>query len=139
MVKKEDKLKNNGYKPILLIDFDGVIHMYKTPFDMKVIPDPPVPGAMDFLYKAIEKFNVNIYSSRSSNEKGLEAMKTWLLFHLREELGEVEGDYVYNHLKFPTYKIPAFLTIDDRAITFNGDWNEFDVDSLLSFKPWNKK
>ena len=137
MGNKKDKLKNLGYKKILCCDFDGVLNEYKTPFDMKMIHDQPVPGAMDFLNKAIIKFNVNIYSSRSSDEEGIEVMKTWLLFHLRRELGEIEGDYVYNHLKFPTHKPPCFVQLDDRCVTFDGTFPS--IDSLLSFKPWNHK
>lgn len=40
-------------------------------------------------------------------------------------------------LSFPTEKGPAFLTIDDRAICFNGTWP--DPQAILEFKPWYKK
>ena len=39
-------------------------------------------------------------------------------------------------IKFPTKKPAAFLTIDDRAICFNGNFQ--DPKELLKFKPWNK-
>ena len=45
------------------------------------------------------------------------------------------GDMV--GLTFPTEKPPAFLTLDDRALTFDGTWP--DITTLQEFKPWNKK
>jgi hypothetical protein len=57
---------NGRRKPILCCDFDGVIHSYTSPWiDEATIPDPPVPGALRWLWKATEWFDVQIYSSRS--------------------------------------------------------------------------
>ena len=42
-------------------------------------------------------------------------------------------------VSFPEQKPPAFLTIDDRAICFEGDWSELDPAELLGFKPRNKR
>jgi len=40
-------------KPILCLDFDGVIHSYSSGWKgADVIPDPPVPGAFDFIRRA---------------------------------------------------------------------------------------
>jgi len=42
-------------KPILCVDFDGVIHSYTSKWvDEATIPDPPVPGALRWLWKATE-------------------------------------------------------------------------------------
>lgn len=38
-------------------------------------------------------------------------------------------------LSFPWSKPPAWLTIDDRAVTFNGKWPS--VEFIENFKPWN--
>lgn len=48
------------------IDFDGVIHSYKSGWKgADKCPDPPVPGAIAFIIMAVERFNVSIYSSRN--------------------------------------------------------------------------
>lgn len=66
-------------KPILLVDFDGVIHSYNSGWKgARVIPDPPVPGALQFLADAQKAFRVMIYSSRSRQWGGKWAMKQWL-------------------------------------------------------------
>lgn len=132
------------YKPILCVDFDGVIHSYTSKWVNEfTIPDPPVPGALRWLWKATEWFNVVIYSSRSKSEAGREAMQTWLRryseieFGLGHAMGWEPGP-VYP-ITFASEKPAAFLTIDDRAICFEGDWSEIEPADLLDFKPWNKR
>lgn len=120
-------------KPILCLDFDGVIHSYTSGWQgAEIAEDPPVPGALDFLICALFDFDVHIYSSRSQQEGGLQCMQAYLYKHCpaayRHRLEE---------LKFPVAKPAAFLTIDDRAIQFTGEWPT--IDELLNFKPWNKK
>lgn len=116
-------------KPILLVDFDGVIHSYTSGWrGADVVFDPPVPGVYSFLHEALKFFDVQIYSSRSRQKGGIEAMKRYLIN--RVGLPELE------EFSFPTEKPAAFLTIDDRAIQFNGIFP--DPRDLLKFKPWNK-
>jgi hypothetical protein len=118
--------KKRRYKPLLSLDFDGVLHWYRNGWKgAAVIDDEPVPGAVEFVNQAKEYFRIVIYSSRSSQSGGIEAMKKWM---------EKHG---FPEVKFATEKPKAFLTIDDRAIQFNGTW--FDPQDLLEFKPWNKK
>lgn len=119
-------------KPILCVDFDGVIHSYSSGWKgADVVSDPPVTGAMAWLAKAAEHWDVQIYSSRSSQPGGVEAMSAAMLVW-----SKAEG--VSLTVSFPEQKPPAFLTIDDRAICFEGMWN-FDPAALLNFKPWNKR
>jgi hypothetical protein len=128
-------------KLILCLDFDGVIHSYVTGWKgANIVSDPPVEGAIEFLYKVIEYFEVHIYSTRSNQPGGLEAMKTWLYNHeslWRKKQTVQPRTSLSLCLKWPTEKPSAFLTIDDRAITFNGIFPS--VKEIFAFKPWYKK
>lgn len=48
-------------KPILCVDFDGVIHSYTSGWQGEtIIADPPVKGALKWLWKATEFWDVQI-------------------------------------------------------------------------------
>lgn len=115
----------------LCVDFDGVVHAYDSAWvDAVTIVDAPVPGAFKWLEKAVTRFDVCIYSSRSKEPGAVDAMRAWFRKH---ELPEA----VLERLQFPTQKPAAFMTIDDRAFCFEGYWPS--LDSLEAFKPWNKR
>lgn len=126
-------------KPILCLDFDGVIHAYTSGWQgAAVIPDPPVPGALEFIERAAQVFTVAIYSTRSHQPGGREAMAAWLKMHYAAALdgGWKEADRLLKMIEFPESKPPALVGIDDRQITFTGEWPA--LDALLNFRPWNK-
>lgn len=129
-------------KPILCLDFDGVIHSYSSGWHgANFIPDPPVEGAIARLHEYVKHFEVHIYSSRSSSDTGREAMRNWLEYWLvKETETKIEALETFNAIHWPMDKPPAFLTIDDRAVNFNGDWahSAWSSESLLAFRPWNK-
>jgi len=151
-------------KPILCLDFDGVLHSYTSGWKgAAVIPDPPVPGSLEFIVKALDTYEVAIFSSRSHQWGGKRAMKRWLIKHL---VAADTGDYattpawwrnqicksafadpwndevlwaaklVVDEIKWPWFKPPAKVTLDDRALTFTGTWPA--IETLDAFKPWNK-
>jgi hypothetical protein len=139
-----------GRKPILCLDFDGVCHSYVSGWKgAAVIPDAPVPGLFEFLANAGQQFEIDIFSSRSNQEGGLQAMRNWfrdryVKWHLKKFPGDTKRiaedqatALVRDVWKFPTEKPPAFVGIDDRVITFTGAWPT--VDSLKQFKTWNAK
>ncbi len=128
-------------KLILCLDFDGVIHSYTSGWKGAInIPDPPVPGALEFINAAMEHFKIAVLSSRSGHPEGPYEMRKWLRKHWLEAglPGEREME-----IEWPTEKPAAFITIDDRALLFNGDFRFDEVyptpESLLQFKPWNKR
>lgn len=129
-------------KPILCIDFDGVLNSYTSGWKGPCnIPDEPVKGAIEWLQSLLGwpdsfgvgprylTFKVAIFSTRSQYSGGRRAMRNWLVEH--------GLDRAYLELiDFPVHKPPAFLQIDDRAITFKGKFPT--VKEMKAFKPWNK-
>ena len=114
----------------ILVDFDGVIHSYKSGWHGEAeIPDPPVPGALNFLRElsAEKEFEVCIYSSRNCRVEGRQAMIRWMRENGLEET-------VLDCLSFPTFKPPAFLTMDDRCICFKGQFPS--MARIKNFQPW---
>jgi hypothetical protein len=128
-------------KPLLCLDFDGVIHSYSSGWKgADVIPDPPVPGALRFIVKAMEFFRVAIFSSRSAQPGGQAAMQQWLGYWSVDPAHGMPGDFdhaIWSEIEWPMQKPSAFVTLDDRALTFTGEWP--DMETLITFKPWNKR
>lgn len=115
-------------KPILLLDFDGVLHSYTSGWKgVDVISDPPVEGALDFVMDAVDHFEVCVYSSRSKTSEGRSAIFIWLEDH----------GFPMMLMNVTAEKPAAFLTIDDRCVCFDGTFP--DASELLAFTPWNRK
>jgi len=107
--------------PILCLDFDGVLHSYTSGWlGADVIPDPPVPGYAQFLLRAVEVFEVHTFGSRSRDSP----------------IDRATIDHLLERIHFPDHKPAAFLSLDDRALTFRGAWP--DIAELAAFKTWQK-
>lgn len=124
-------------KPILCLDFDGVIHSYASGWKgARNIPDPPVPGALNFISEAIEAgWDVVIHSSRARYFGGITAMRNWLRHHAGSQWDTMGPSFC--DVRFARWKPSAVVTIDDRGMTFTGAWPA--LSDLRKFKPWNKK
>lgn len=127
-------------KPIICIDFDGVIHSYERGWQGGEIYGSVVPGFFEWVERVRDHFELVIYSSRSSSEDGVIAMGQWLHTQRNQWIaaGGVRHPTEPLSLKFADKKPPAFLTIDDRAICFQGQWDApgLSLDALKTFKPW---
>lgn len=126
-------------KPILCLDFDGVIHSYSSGWKgARNIPDDPVPGAVEFMHEALmDGWDVVVHSSRARHFGGVRAMRNWLRRHAGNVWYEVMGFPGLEDVRFARWKPSALVTLDDRGITFTGQFP--DVKALRSFRPWNKK
>jgi hypothetical protein len=122
-------------KPTLLLDFDGTIHSYTSGWHGPTeVRDEMTPGFAQWAADACRHFDLQVYSTRSEQPGGIEAMAGWL----QSQLGNFRAPGL--SFGFPKQKVAAHLTIDDRAITFKGDWLApgMMAASLLKFKPWNR-
>lgn len=137
-------------KPILCLDFDGVIHSYVSGWiNESTIPDPLVPGAIEFMLEAAKVFKIAVFSSRGRSYDGRRAMRKYLTEGISSYLHkggysptlatswDHAREWLGTNVDFPDQKPSAFVTLDDRAITFCGRWPS--IQELLDFKPWTKQ
>lgn len=130
-------------KPIICIDFDGVIHSYERGWQDGKIYGTVVSGFFEWVEQVRDDYKLVIYSSRSKTDEGIIAMGTWL--HEQRNLwikaGGRRNPIEALEIEFTHEKPAAYLTIDDRAITFQGNWDapELSLKALRGFKPWMQK
>ena len=153
-------------KPTICVDFDGVVHSYEKGWHNGQIYGTIVPGFFEWIEMVKDYYDIVIYSSRSSNPDQKRQMITWLWFRYLEWIGKADLipdnnevmpntedlkanidnikaniDTFYQLITFASEKPPAYLTIDDRAICFKGDWNapNITLQALKDFKSWTEK
>lgn len=116
------------WKRNVVFDFDGVIHSYESGWQgVTIIPDPPVEGIHDLLKSLSKKYDITIVSSRCVTSAGIEAIWEYLeKYGLDEYIKQVSDT-----------KPPAYVSVDDRAICFNGDCTSLE-EKIDNFKVWNK-
>ena len=129
------------HKPTLCVDFDGVIHSYERGWQDGAIYGTVVPGFFDWAVRATKEFRLVIYSSRSAHTHGTRLMREWLGRQYRLWRGDAPDSGLLLDIEYAHAKPAAWLTIDDRAVTFRGDWTaeELDPATIRRFKPWNAK
>lgn len=128
------------HRPILCLDFDGVIHSYKSGWmGARTIPDPPVPGAFSFMLGALSNgFDVVICSSRCRYFLGKRAIRQWIYRHAGPSLYyESPAGPGLEEVRVVSRKPPALVTVDDRALTFTGKWPS--LQEIREFRPWNRQ
>jgi hypothetical protein len=120
-------------KPVLVLDWDGVIAKYE---DVSV-----TSGFFEWADKARSYFNLVVHCYRSNTPEGIADMKAWLAVRLMRWNPKKPSDLKISDFTFTHEKPAAFVTIDDRAIRFMGDWSApwLNPDALRAFKPWNVK
>lgn len=130
----------SDFKPTLCIDFDGVIHSYERGWQNGEIYGTIVPGFFEWAEQAAKLFKLVIYSSRSKDEKGAMAMTAWFIAQRKKwrEAGGMHETTDPLSFEFAHEKPAAWVTIDDRAIQFRGDWKapELSPEKLREYKSW---
>lgn len=114
-------------KKIVCFDFDGVIHSYKSGWKgVSTIPDEPIEGIRESINEIRKDYLVYVFSSRCSTPDGVYAITYWLNEH------DIVVDDVVSK------KPPAYVTIDDRCIRFNGNTKGLK-DLIDNYKTWQKE
>ena len=131
----------SDHKPILCIDFDGVINKYSKGWHDGTLYDDVTDGFFEWAEQAAKQFKLVIYSSRSATDEGQTAMLAWLIEQRRawREAGGMHETDAPLGFEFADKKPAAWLTIDDRCIRFDGDWSALALapNTLRMFRPWN--
>jgi hypothetical protein len=104
----------------ICLDFDGVIHSYQSGWQGEaVIADPPIHKVDVAIKKLRKDYRVVVFSARCRSDEGVEAIRAWLAKH------HIEVDDVCRE------KPPAHIYVDDRAVRFDGDWDQTIADINL--------
>lgn len=119
--------KKPRFRDTIAVDFDGTLNSYVTPTKHNKayeIPDPPVPGALEWIKEVSQHFNVVVFSARASGPGGHDAIVQWL------------AKWGFPDLPVTSEKPIAKIYLDDRAIQFSGEFPS--VDLIKNFKPYNR-
>ena len=109
-------------KKTILIDLDGVLNTYTGDFDERFIP-PIKEGALEFIKELSEQFKIKIFTTRNSL-----LASEWIIKNgLQQYIEDITN-----------IKTPSYLQVDDRCITFNGNFSDLKK-QIKSFKVWYKQ
>lgn len=125
----------------IALDFDGVIHAHRAPWTWpEQINDGPVPGAFEFMERALTEFNIIIFSARADSPQAREAVCLWLKKHwpavqvVAAKGAGVHTEYAW--IPVTNVKPHAFIYIDDRGWRFEGTFPT--LEELRVFDSWTK-
>ena len=124
-----DVSKPAGERYTVAVDFDGVLHLYETPWvNAETISDGPVDGAIEWLEEIGEDFNVVIFTTRGKTPEGVAAVRAWLV---------AQGWPAGGDVKVTAEKPPALVYLDDRAMRFEGVFPS--AQEIRDARPWNEQ
>ena len=112
---------NSKKKKLIMVDLDGVLNEYKGKFDVKIIPEIRNEAA-EFVKKLNENYDLKLFTTRNKE-------------HAQKWLKENNIDKYFSAVT--NIKEPCIIHIDDRCITFKGDYND-TIDKVQNFKVWYK-
>lgn len=125
-------------RPLILLDFDGVLHVAHEPEASSCYPlGQLVPGAPDFLLRMRDAYRLAVHSPRSTKPDGIANMQQWLTTVLQQAEVPHAARLVYDEIEWPVERPWADIEISARAIPFQGLFPT-TVD-LARFAPWHSR
>lgn len=110
--------EDTAYIPRIALDFDGVLHAY-TGWNGPVPTGKPIEGALDACVELMKKFEVIIFTTRDAEKTSF-----WLRKH------------GFPALKVTNTKPICILLVDDRAVTFHGEWTPELLHRIKGFRAY---
>lgn len=107
-------------RPTVLVDFDGVLAKYEGWKGLEVLGDP-MDKARHAMYLLAKTHRIVCFTTRLAD-----FVEPWLKRH------------GFPEMKVTNIKEPAEVIIDDRAICFQGVWDEALMTQIRDFTPWWK-
>ena len=117
----------------ICVDFDGVIADYSKGFQGRGVFGDPIPGAAVVLNALrSEGWKIIIFTTRSETN----LLRDYMVRHNipYDEINENSDNPPGTNKGKPI----AEVYLDDRAITFTGDWSQAYAD-ITRFRPWFEK
>jgi hypothetical protein len=130
----------SDFRPTISVDFDGVVNPHSKGWqDGGLYEREVTPGFWTWLETVSQSFAVVIHSSRFAEDGAVELARGWL--HACHETAGSPCRAALAAVRFSATKPPAWLTIDDRCVRFDGDWSADDLqpEALRAFKPWTQR
>ncbi len=109
------------HKRTILIDLDGVLNTYTGAYQEGYIP-PISSGAKEFLEGLAGDFDLKLFTTRP-----VQLAEKWL----------IDNNVANFFSDITNIKKTAWLIIDDRCLTFEGDFEKLAL-QINDFKPWYK-
>jgi len=120
----------------IAVDLDGVCHSYTKSWQGGIIYDEPVQGAKEGLTELKRLgYRVAIFTTRTNpmyRRKGDPEQHQQIVDYMAKH------ELPYDEIYVGPGKIMAEVYIDDRAISFKGDW-QHTIREVQKFKVWNKE
>lgn len=124
--------KDKKHQKTIAIDFDGVLADYSNGWQGDDVFGDAIDGASaatGVLKK--DGWKIIIFTTRKVTDK----LKAWL------KDNEISYDYINENPEGPdntSGKVIADIYLDDRAVTFRGDW-KWTVRDIAGFTPYQRK
>lgn len=130
-------------KPISIsLDFDGVIHSYSKGWQDGSIYDQPIPGSIEFIGEVMWKHQISVFVLSTRNPYQIKEWFDNVVFKNKESLfsTKIIPDNLNKWeekcvLGITNRKLVASVYIDDRSLTFDGDFSSL-LPKIFSFKTW---
>ena len=114
-------LSNYQFKKTIAIDLDGVLDEYTGKYDVNKIPDIR-NGAKEFIIKLSKDYKLILFTTRDSK-----LAKEWLI---KNNIDKYFSDITNT-------KPLAYIYLDDRALKFNGNYDD-TLNAIKNYKVYWK-